>query len=143
VSQENVEVVRAAFEAFNRGGIRPTLDGQFDPEVVWEMSPSFAIVLGDKSVWRGREEVIVAHEELESTLGHLVTEVFEVIDTGEEVHTGEEVLVGFWSRGTGLESGALAEIRAWYVLRLDDGRITHVRMFDARAEALEAVGLAE
>jgi hypothetical protein len=63
------------------------------------MSPSWAIVLGGQAVWRGREQVIAAYDEVESTLGRMVADVFDVVDAGDEV------LVGFRATGEGIASG--------------------------------------
>jgi ketosteroid isomerase-like protein len=137
MSLENVELVLAAFETYNRHGMRTTAAKYYHPAVEWQMSPSWAIVLADKTVWRGREEVIAAYDEVESTLGRMFADVFDVVDAGDEV------LVGFRATGEGIASGAPVADRLWFACRVKDGLVDRVRMFESRPEALEAVGLRE
>lgn len=49
MSRENVEAVRQAFEAFNRGGI-PAMQEFWDPEVVWHTDP----MVPEPGVYEGR-----------------------------------------------------------------------------------------
>jgi hypothetical protein len=57
MSQENVEVVRAAVEAFNRGGVESL---PLSPEFVWDASPTGIPGLG---VYRGPDEIKTFFEE--------------------------------------------------------------------------------
>ena len=55
MSQENVEMVRRAYEAFNRGGVDAVIsEGIWLPEIVWDARPTGIPGLG---VYRGHEEV--------------------------------------------------------------------------------------
>jgi hypothetical protein len=55
MSEENVELVRRAFEVFNRGGPEAVIrEGFWSPELVWDFSPSGILGLG---VYRGYDEV--------------------------------------------------------------------------------------
>jgi hypothetical protein len=60
MSRENVEVVRRAFEAFNRGVEALISSGLLSPEYVWDASPSGIPGLG---VYRGYDEVRSALED--------------------------------------------------------------------------------
>jgi ketosteroid isomerase-like protein len=137
VSQANVELVLAGFETYNTRGMRATARQYHPPEVEYEVSPSWAIILGDKALWRGRDEVIAAYNEVESIMGLMVADVFEAVDAGDEV------LVGFRATGEGITSGAPAADRLWFACRVKEGLVNRIRMFESRAQALEAVGLQE
>ena len=55
MSRENVEIVRAGFDAFNQGGPdAASSDGFWSPEIVWDTSPSGIPGLG---VYHGYDEV--------------------------------------------------------------------------------------
>jgi hypothetical protein len=59
MSRENVDLVLAGFETYNAHGMRATARNYHPPDVEYEMSPSWAIVLGNKALWRGRDQVRV------------------------------------------------------------------------------------
>jgi hypothetical protein len=54
MSQENVEIVRRAFEQFTREGWEPLMGTVWDPEIVWNMSPTGIPGLG---TYRGFDEL--------------------------------------------------------------------------------------
>ena len=55
MSQEDVEVIRRAFDAFNRGGVDACVsEGVWSPEIVWDVTPSGIPGLG---TYRGHGEV--------------------------------------------------------------------------------------
>jgi ketosteroid isomerase-like protein len=132
MSQENVEIMRSAIEAFNRR------DGQgfgallsADAEIV----PVRAALEG--TVYRGpdaAEQYCAAVEESWENLG------WEV----EEVRDGVDWVVALGRiRGEGRGSGAAIDARAGWVARFQDGLITTFRTYPDRADALGAVGLPE
>jgi ketosteroid isomerase-like protein len=56
---------------------------------------------------------------------------------------GDEVAVFVRTSGTARQSGAPVEISVAHVLTLRDGRVTRLKVFLDRHEALEALGLSE
>jgi hypothetical protein len=77
VSRENVEVVRRAHEAWNRGDVDAAAES-LDPEVEWRTAPNFP----DPGTWRGRDEVlrrVTAFLEFSEELG---VDVQELVDAG-------------------------------------------------------------
>ena len=61
MSEENVELVRRAFEAFNQGGVEAVTSGGFwSPEIVFDPSPTGLPGLG---VYRGVDEISKFFEE--------------------------------------------------------------------------------
>jgi ketosteroid isomerase-like protein len=135
MSQENVEVVREAVDAANRRDLDAFL-ACLHHEVVWDDGAGFA---GLRGVYHGQAE---AREWFEGA----VVEPWERLHLDvEEIIEGSEggVLVGGPISGRGRTSGAEAEIRVWQVLWVADGKIARRKLFWARADALEAVGLRE
>jgi ketosteroid isomerase-like protein len=132
MSQENVEIMRSAIEAFNRrDGPRFGALLADDAEIV----PVRAALEG--TVYRGpdaAEQYCAAVEESWENLGW---EVEEVRDGGDWVVALGRI------RGEGRGSGAAIDARAGWVARFQDGLITTFRTYPDRADALEAVGLPE
>ena len=54
MGQENVEVVRRAFEEFSRGGWEPLMGTYWSPNVLWDMTPTGIPGLG---IYRGYDEL--------------------------------------------------------------------------------------
>jgi ketosteroid isomerase-like protein len=131
MSQENVELVQAAFRAFDRGDMRGALDFM-DPNIEWDVSR----VLLDQEVIFGRDAVL---EYLEQT--------FTVLPFTHEEHrfmdAGERVCVLALIRGRGSGSGVELGQPVGYVMTVCHGAITRSCFFGDQTEALEAVGLAE
>src|SRR5204862_5460767 len=86
MSQENVELVRRAFEAFNRGGVDACVsEGIWSPEVVWDVTPSGIPGLG---TYRGHDEVKAFFEDdwfKAFPFEEWEVELEEVIDAGDRV----------------------------------------------------------
>jgi ketosteroid isomerase-like protein len=132
MSQENVQIVRRVFDAFNRRDIAAFLE-LLDPDVEWV--PILAVLEG--RVYRG-------HEEIRRWIKDLATdwEFFEVYY--EELRDlGDRVLVsGHW-RAHGRASGIEVENPGTYLYEIKGGKVVLMRTFTDRAEALEAAGLEE
>src|SRR5512133_1553698 len=98
MSEENVEVVRRAYEAFNRRAF-DAMEATFAPTI--EYVPSGAVP-GTGGVYRGQEE----RREVLNWLGEFSSVRAEIKDL---IDAGDQVLVGgtFWGRGkqSGVESG--------------------------------------
>ena len=116
MSQENVEVVRAAQEAMVAGDIETALE-YLDPEIEWHGTVGG---LDEGAVYRGRDEVVQGF-----------------IDA-----PGDEVVVFFHEVARGRESGVVVETDTGTVNTVRGGRIVRVRGFMDRDEALRAAGLA-
>ena len=138
MSQENVEVVRRAFDAFNRGGVDACIsDGVWSPEIVWDNTPSGIPGLG---VNRGHEEVKAFFEEdwfKTFPFDEWAVELEEVIDAGDRVISMSR------QHGRGASSGAVAELELAQVATLRDGQVVRIDNYLDRAKALEAAGLSE
>ena len=135
MSQENVEVVRAFTDAYNRGEFdaalklcTPDVEGYPDASVFLEPEPR----IGPAAVKAFLEELGSAWAEPPR---YVITEVVEVGDA--------RVLVrGDW-RGRGAAS-AIESSSEWSIVwTIRDRQIARIAWFSDHNEALEAVGLRE
>jgi ketosteroid isomerase-like protein len=132
MSQENVETVRAAIEAFNRR------DGEsFDALLAdnAEIVPVRAALEG--TVYRGPNAATQYCAAVEASCEDLTWEVEEVRDGGTWVLALGRI------RGRARGSGAASDARGAWLARFSGRTVTSFRTFPERGEALEAVGLAE
>jgi ketosteroid isomerase-like protein len=131
MSQENVEIVRAAYAAFNRGD----WDGVFrdaDPEIelTFEGAPN-------PGPHRGRKAVQGTIEDGVAALDAMSYELDDLRESGEHV----VALVGIRARPKG--TTAQIENRVGHVWTLRDGEVISIHTFPKREQALEAAGLSE
>ena len=126
MSQENVEIVRAGYAAFAKGDLDRAF-AMLDEGVQWEGVPGV-------DPCRTREEV-------EATIrfnyqGGPRTEAEEFIDAGDQV------VVGFRVTGEVFEPYRGRE-HIYVVCTLRNGKVSLMRDYLNRSEALEAAGLSE
>jgi len=135
MSQENVKVVRSAFEAWSRGGGEAARK-LFDPAVVWTVRPD----LPDAGVYRGHEGLNQLSARFEEVLADQWLEPQKFIEGGDEF-----VIVPLHWGGRGRMSGVEVAERQGetWVFTLRDGKVTEVREYRHESEALEAAGLRE
>jgi ketosteroid isomerase-like protein len=131
VSQENVEIMRAAFEAWNSGRMDAFREMN-DPRVIVWMPEGWP----EPGPFVGRDAAMRQFDQLRETWD---ADVFELI--GDFVEVADHVLVRYIWRGAGHGPEANVEVTGIYTLR--KGKIVLIENFWDHAEALEAVGLAE
>jgi ketosteroid isomerase-like protein len=130
--QENIDIVRRAWEAWEHGDWDP-LYAFYDPAVVWDASTLRGPISG---VYHGHEGVRRYFKDwLESFETHQAN-AEEFIDAGDNI-----VIVGIRLRGSGRASGVEVEMPRWNLYRIRDGLAIRVELFETKAEALEAAGL--
>jgi ketosteroid isomerase-like protein len=132
MSQENVEAVRAAMEAFNRRdgkafGALLTKDA--------EIMPVRAVLEG--TAYRGPDAASQYCAAVDESWDSLRWEVEEIRASGSWVLALGRI------RGRGRGTGAAIDVRAGWVARFRDGLVANFHTYADRAEALEAVGLGE
>jgi ketosteroid isomerase-like protein len=132
MSQENVETVRAAFDAFSRGDME-TLLGLMDPEIVVMQPPE----VPDGTTLHGHAGVMEAIAAWPEQWDDFQIEIAQIIDAGDHV------AVRTHQRGRGKGSGVAVEDDIWFVAGFRKGKVAEWRMFGAKRQALEAVGLSE
>jgi ketosteroid isomerase-like protein len=135
MSQENVELVRRSFELWLRGDAEGWID-TLDPEIGWDISTHPLPDVPNHG--RGR--------------GALVTDMLAVYLSGwndytaelkELIDAGEQVVAVIHETATMGETGVTLDRDLVQLWTVRDGRGTFLRVFQTKAEALKAAGLAE
>ena len=132
MSQENVEVVRRANAAFNRGDAMVSVE-------VWASDAELrdlANAPDQASVVRGRDAI--------QAVGNLWTAAFDEFsaDIEEYIDAGDFVICAARWHGQGKASGASIDLHQFDVYELREGQIVRGTLgFRTKAEAMEAAGL--
>ena len=132
MSQENVRVIRGAYEAMSRD----------DWSAVFEAAdPDFELVPPDQSPVsepvRGVEEVRAWYTDQQEMVGNLAAEVEELIETEEYT----VALIRLRIRPHGGDADFELQIAHLWTLR--SGKLARCEIFPEREKALEAAGLRE
>jgi hypothetical protein len=130
MSQENVDLVRRGWEAYERGDLSLALE-EMSPDMVTYVAPPLPVA----GTYDGPEGL------LQLTLDW--AEGFdELVVTSEEfIEAGDQVVVRTLHRSRGAESGVPVETDIWYVFTTGAGKLVRLAVFNGRAAALEAAGL--
>ena len=130
MSQENVEIVRRAweFEMYGRTGAGDPLA---------DFAPDFVMNPVEEEPSHGRAAIRDNFRRFEAAWETLEVTAEEFIDAGERV------FVSAYFRGTGRASGVPVDARLYEVYTLRDRMIVRVDEFTHRKAALEAAGLGE
>jgi ketosteroid isomerase-like protein len=131
MSQENFEIVRSIYEAFNRRDS----DAAFATCVrYFELTTPPGINAG---TYRGREESQGYLEDLISAFEEWTSQPEELIESGDQV------AVVVRTRARPNISSTEIEIRTGHLWTIRDGMVVSMRMFPKPDQALEAAGLRE
>jgi ketosteroid isomerase-like protein len=131
MSQENVEVVRAVFEAWNAGDM-DALRELYHPDVIARSPEGWP----EPGPFVGRDALMRQWEQMRETWD---ADALELISDFIEV--GDRVAVRHIWRTAG--HGPESNIELTNVFMVRKGRVFHQEFFWNHAEALEAVGLSE
>lgn len=134
MSEENVEIVRQYLEAEANRDATSVL-ALLDPGVEMDFSRSPFADFAPAEQTCGVEAVRGAFRAWYDAWTNVVTDLHELIDTGEQV------ISIFSYRGRGRSSGVEVEWRQMAgVWTIREGRVVRVEWLRSRAEALEALG---
>jgi ketosteroid isomerase-like protein len=137
MSQENVELARRVFEAFNRTYAEgtPDLYEFLDPKVEWV--PVSALLM--RTSYHGPDEVRQWIEEMKRDWTIFEVRPERFLDLG-----GDRVLtIGSW-RAQGRKGGVPLDFpQASWLTQWREGKVVLLQTFTDRNEALEAAGLRE
>jgi ketosteroid isomerase-like protein len=142
MSQENVEIVRRAYEVYNEIG--RTGPEFVDPEELapdlWEhLAPDVELYerseLPDAKVYRGRDEIKEYWRKTQEVFAVARWETLEFIDLGPAVAVVTKVTA------TGRGSEVSVEMDETDVVWFRDGLIVRLQGFATRGQAVEAAGL--
>jgi len=131
MSQQNVEVVRRGFEAWNIGDMDALRD-LYDPGIIWRGPEGWP----EPGPYAGREAVMRQVEQLRETWD---SDSFELIS--DFIDAGDRVAVRFIWRGAGHGPESNIEATGVYTVRKD--RILGIESFWEHAEALDTLGRSE
>ena len=134
MSEENVEVIRRGYEAFNRGDLDAT---------VADFAPTFEYVAtgaipGFEGVFRGPEGWKGLLSGFFDEFHDPHVEIRDLREAGED-----HVLALATYGGRGKQSGAEASWDMWQLWTVREGKVVGGQGFTGREEALEAAGLSE
>jgi ketosteroid isomerase-like protein len=136
MSQETVEVVRKVY-AFS--GRDPEANLEFmdavDPEAVLDWTASRGPYRG---VYRGHAEIRRFWQAFLEAWDEWATEIQETIEVDPET-----VICVTRVRARGKGSGVLIDAHGAGVWSVRNGKVTRAKLFQSKADALEAVGLSE
>jgi ketosteroid isomerase-like protein len=134
MSQENVDVVRSAVEAFNRGDLDVLTARQwYQPDIEFWEDPH----LPEAAVYRGAEAIEGYFRAFLDSFEEYRFEVEEILDADDHV------VVFNRQRARGKGSGAEVDMRNAWVFSFRDRKIQRITPYWDRDQALEAVGLTE
>jgi ketosteroid isomerase-like protein len=131
MSQENVEVVRSAYEAFARGDFETALE-LFHPDIEWHDPdrPGGGTYHGHEGLIRNLEEWLEGWEEFR-------------LEPEEFLEAGDQVVVLVRQSGRGKGSGVEIEAPLAQTYRVHEGKVVWARTYASREEALKAAGMSE
>jgi len=131
MSQENVEIVRAAIDALNGADADAVLkDAAPDFELDWSRA------MGPQRGVFGRDEALGLLREFDEPWESVRREADEFIEAGEQVVTPFTA----YHRG---RDGIEVQARGTLAWTIHNGAITRLTYYQERQEALEAAGLSE
>jgi ketosteroid isomerase-like protein len=131
MSQENVEIVRRAFEAYNRRDFDALFEN-WAPDVVWDWSNSRGPEAG---VYRGRDEIRAFWERYLAAFDEIRFEIDDPIEVEDDLLVVENIA---YLRG---RDGIQTQARSAFLIAFRDGKTASVTMYQTKREALEAAGL--
>jgi ketosteroid isomerase-like protein len=133
MSQENVEVVRRGYEAYERGDLQGMLAAA-DPGLITHR----AAPQPDTGTWHGPEGFLQSFADWIEDFDEFTVAVEEFIDANDA-----QVVVRMHQRAVGSHSRTPIEGTFWFVHTLSGQKITRIDIYAHEDQALEAAGLRE
>jgi ketosteroid isomerase-like protein len=133
VSQENVDIVNALYDAFGRGGFDAAAefwDPSMDYRAIEGAVDDAGVLQGLEAYGRYLDDWIVAFDELQ-------------VEPEELIDAGDQVVVVAHLTGRMKASDGEVDMRLGIVYTVRDGKIVRGREYATRHEALKAAGLEE
>ena len=131
MSQENVEIMRASFEAWNAGDMDAFRE-QYDPDVLLRTVEGWP----EPGPYVGREAVMRLWEQQRETWD---ADALELIS--DFIHAADRVAVRFIWHGAG--HGPESNMEFTSISTMRKGKIVYQEFFWDHAEALQTLGLSE
>jgi ketosteroid isomerase-like protein len=133
MSEENVETMRRATDAYNRRDLDGALENWASGAVLdWSNSLGF-----DAGVFRGHGEIRAFWQRLLVAFDEVRLEIVEPVEIGDDMLVVENVA---YLRG---RDGIEVQARSAWLITYRDGEVTSFTPYQTRQEALEAAGPSE
>jgi ketosteroid isomerase-like protein len=131
MSKDNVELVRASWEAWRRGDTDAVF-AFYDPEIEWDMTNAY---VPDMGVFHGHDGIREFFREWRAFFADYYAEPEQF------VASDDDVMVRVRQGGRGRSTSVGVEMPTyWQVYRLRDGRAVRVEIYRDEADALAAIG---
>jgi ketosteroid isomerase-like protein len=130
MSQENVEIVREGFEAFERGELDVMLDLFTDDVTTYRADP-------DGATYQGKAGFLDATSDWTEDFSEWRVLPQDFVDLGDRV------LVRVRQMAEGKSSGARVEEDFWFLFEISATKVSKLSFYSRRADALQAAGLSE
>ena len=134
MSQENVELVREALDAYNRRDLDAML-AHWAPDAVVDWSNSDG---PDAEVYRSRREIRAFMDRFLETWDEVRIELI-----GEPVEVEDGLLIAENVTHLRGRDGIEVQARSAWLIAIRDGKQTSLTLYQTKQEALEAAGLSE
>jgi ketosteroid isomerase-like protein len=134
MSQENVEIVRAAWNAWTSDGLEGLVEyltDDFDHRAIEG-------ALDDRGLMRGKDAFRAYIQDWLDTFDDVRTEVVDLIDAGDD-----KVIAVLRLSGRAKLSGVETDLTYAVVYTIRDGKVARGREYWTKDQALEAAGLEE
>jgi ketosteroid isomerase-like protein len=128
MSEENLELVKRGWEAYESGDLSAALVN-LSPDMVTHVAAPIPVA----GTYHGREGFLQVTLDWAEGFDELVVTGEEFVDT-----PGDKVMVRARHRGSGVGSGVPVETDVWYVFTIRKGKTVRVDITNDRAGALEA-----
>jgi ketosteroid isomerase-like protein len=132
MSQENIETVRRAYEAFSRAGLDALLE-HFHPDAEYDITSAIGPYAG---MYYGRAAIRNFLADYFESWEYVQMEPEEFIEGGEN-----HVVVPLRMHMRGKGSGVQVKAQTTNVWTMRDGKAVRMAVYNDRAEAFKAVGL--
>jgi uncharacterized protein len=130
MSQENVEIVRQGFEAFERGELDAMLDLFTDDVTTYRADP-------DGATYDGKAGFLDATADWTEDFSEWRVLPQEFADLGDRV------MVRVRQMAQGKSSGVRVEEDFWFLFEVTGTKVSKLSFYSRQADALEAAGLSE
>ena len=131
MSQENVEIVRRGFAAFNRGDLDGALE-EWAPGAIWDWTNSRGF---DAGVFRGHDEIRAFWQRFLTAFDEVRMELKDLVEVEDGRFIVENVAC---FRG---RDGVEAQARSAWLVTIRDDKQTSLTLYQTKQQALEAAGL--
>jgi ketosteroid isomerase-like protein len=135
MSEGNVEVVRRAYEAWQRNDLEAVADELVHDDFEWR--PYLGAAGVRATPYYGPAGLLAYRREVEEALGTLDVEVL-ALDAFDD-----HVLAHIRTTGRGAASGIELSLETFHLWTLREGKGIRLATYESRVEALEAAGLPE